>query len=222
MISELNKIAIIHLYLLGFEDEITNFTLSLTNPSTQTDLLKIDIWKEKIMLYKDAVSDPGSGIQPVSATWAKKHIFGFSDEEIRVDLQQQRIERAVGEELKATPLTIKKTGLFDNLDKLYGSVSGATTNTAQQATQSTDTGGFGNDLGSSLGGDLGLGGAGAPIGEPLAGEEGAPAPELAGENRLNNLNLLVENDIIKGKKFINFDQGANSLNELGDEIDKIL
>jgi hypothetical protein len=37
---------------------------------------------------------------PVSASWAKKHILGFSDEEIRLDLQQQRIERAVGEELK--------------------------------------------------------------------------------------------------------------------------
>jgi hypothetical protein len=47
MISELNKIAIIHLFLLGFEDELSNFTLGLTNPSTQADLLKIDIWKEK-------------------------------------------------------------------------------------------------------------------------------------------------------------------------------
>ena len=33
MISELNKIAIIHLFLLGFEDELTNFALSLHNPS---------------------------------------------------------------------------------------------------------------------------------------------------------------------------------------------
>ncbi len=42
MIQELNKIAIIHLFILGFEDELTNFTLGLTNPSTQADLLKID------------------------------------------------------------------------------------------------------------------------------------------------------------------------------------
>ena len=130
MIAELNKIAIVHLFLLGFEDELQNFTLGLTNPSTQADLLKIDVWKEKVLLYKDLVADPGNGIQPVSSTWAKKHIFGFSDEEIRLDLQQQRIERAVGEELKATPTVITKTGLFDNIDKLYGNPSGATANAA--------------------------------------------------------------------------------------------
>jgi hypothetical protein len=101
MLAELNKIAIVHLFLLGFEDELNNFTLGLTNPSTQADLLKVDVWKEKILLYKDLVADPGNGIQATSSTWAKKHIFGWSDEEIRLDLQQQRIERAVGEELKS-------------------------------------------------------------------------------------------------------------------------
>ena len=40
LIQELNKMAIIHLYLKGFEDELNNFTLSLTTPSTQADLLK--------------------------------------------------------------------------------------------------------------------------------------------------------------------------------------
>ena len=56
MISEMNKIAIIHLFLLGFEDELSNFTLALTNPSKQADLLAVDVWKEKILLYKDAVT----------------------------------------------------------------------------------------------------------------------------------------------------------------------
>jgi len=41
MLQELNKIAIIHLFILGFEDELSNFTLSLTNPSTQADLLGV-------------------------------------------------------------------------------------------------------------------------------------------------------------------------------------
>jgi hypothetical protein len=92
MLQELNKIAIIHLFLLGFEEEISNFTLGLTNPSTQADLLKVDIWKEKMLLYKDMVSDPGNGIQATSSTWAKKHLFNWSDEEIRTDLLQQRME----------------------------------------------------------------------------------------------------------------------------------
>ena len=51
MIAELNKIAIVHLFLLGFEDELQNFTLGLTNPSKQADLLMIDVWKEKVLLY---------------------------------------------------------------------------------------------------------------------------------------------------------------------------
>ncbi len=94
----------------------------------------MDVWKEKVLLYKDLVADTGFGIAATSATWAKKHIFNWSDEEIRLDLQQQRIERAVGEELKATPTVITKTGLFDNIDKLYGSQTGATS-TAGAATR---------------------------------------------------------------------------------------
>jgi hypothetical protein len=35
MIQELNKVAIIHLYMLGFHDELDNFKLSLNNPSTR-------------------------------------------------------------------------------------------------------------------------------------------------------------------------------------------
>ena len=76
MIAELNKIAIIHLFLLGFEDELNNFTLGLTNPSKQADLLMIDVWKEKVLLYKDLVTEIPNSIAPTSATWAKKHIFG--------------------------------------------------------------------------------------------------------------------------------------------------
>jgi hypothetical protein len=88
MIAELNKIAIVHLFLLGFEDELQNFTLGLTNPSKQADLLMIDVWKEKVLLYKDLVTEIPNTIQPTSATWAKKHIFGFSDEDIKLDVQQ--------------------------------------------------------------------------------------------------------------------------------------
>ena len=78
MIQELNKIAIIHLYILGFEDELQNFQLALTNPSSQADLLKVEQWQQKIQLYRDATTDPGNGILPVSSSWAKKHILGFS------------------------------------------------------------------------------------------------------------------------------------------------
>lgn len=122
MIQELNKIAIIHLYILGFEEELSNFKLSLTNPSTQGEMLKVEQWKEKVLLYKDLVTLV-DGIAPTSHTWAKKNIFNFSSDEIRLDLEQQRMERAAAAELENTPNVIKKTGYFDKIDRLYGDIS---------------------------------------------------------------------------------------------------
>lgn len=121
LVQELNKIALIHLYILGLEDELHNFNISLTNPSSQSDLLKIEQWKEKILLYKDATSDQSQmGILPVSHTWAKKNILGMSDSEVVLDLQQQRLERAMGAELVDTASIIKRSGVFDEVDKKYG------------------------------------------------------------------------------------------------------
>jgi hypothetical protein len=221
MIQELNKIAIVHLFLLGFEDELSNFTLGLTNPSTQADLLKVDIWKEKVLLYKDLVSDPGNGIQATSSTWAKKHIFGWSDEEVRLDLQQQRIERAVGEELKATPTVITKTGLFDNIDKLYGSATGGTATAAAATASGEETvapPSFGGEPPIPGGEDLGA----AP---PEAGAEPeAPAgePALAPESRKKDMNILIENNLIEGSRMIDLGQAQDSLGEISKELDKLL
>ena len=217
MIAELNKIAIVHLFLLGFEDELQNFTLGLSNPSTQADLLKIDVWKEKVLLYKDLVADPGNGIQPTSSTWAKKHIFGWSDEEIRLDLQQQRIERAVGEELKATPTVITKTGLFDNIDKLYGSTTGGT------ATAAT-TGGEDSGMGAPPSGGgfetAEPAGAEAPPAEaPPAGGETPPIPESVKKEKMN---ILLESGFAEQNRFFNLDQGQDSLGEISKELDKLL
>jgi hypothetical protein len=220
MISELNKIAIVHLFLLGFEDELQNFTLGLTNPSTQADLLKIDVWKEKVLLYKDLVADPGNGIQATSSTWAKEHIFGWSDEEIKLDLQQQRLERAVGEELKATPTVISKTGLFDNIDKLYGNTTGGTATAAA----TTTTGGE-----ESFGG-----GGGFETAPPAGGEEAAPPPPAEGgapeggeaavtpESKMKNMNLLVESNLLEGSTFLDLGQAQESLGEISKELDKLL
>ncbi len=212
MIQELNKIAIIHLFILGFEDELTNFTLGLTNPSTQADLLKIDTWKEKMLLYKDAVADPGSGIQAVSATWAKKHILGFSDEEIKLDIQQQRIERAVGAELTKTAEVIIHTGLFDTVDKLYGKKP-------DEPAGTTPEGGAPPEGGMS---DLG----GPP---PMGGEElgGAPPPppggELAPESILDrDMNLILEGDMVNGSEEIDLSKGRKSLLEIENKLDELL
>jgi hypothetical protein len=216
MIQELNKIAIIHLFILGFEDELTNFTLGLTNPSTQADLLKIENWKEKILLYKDAVSDPGNGIQAVSTTWAKKHILGFSDEEIKLDIQQQRIEKAVGAELQKTPEVIIHTGIFDNIDRLYGKKPG------EVATPPAE----GGDMGAPPSGDMGslggLGGGGGDMGAPPEAPEAPVGGEVTPESRMNDLNLILEDDLISGRDEIDLSKGRTSINEIETKLNELL
>ena len=207
MIAELNKIAIIHLFLLGFEDELTNFTLGLTNPSTQADLLKVDVWKEKILLYKDAVAAI-EGIAPVSVSWAKKHILGFSDEEIKLDLQQQRIEKAVGAELTNTATIITRTGVFDNVDKLYGGSATGTTSAAAAAPPPPP------------GGEMGGMGPEPELPPPPAGGEPGITPESLNKD---NLNILLESDsLIDVDSYIDLSRAKNSLGEMELQLKKLL
>jgi hypothetical protein len=207
MLAEMNKIAIIHLFLLGFEDELSNFTLGLHNSSKQADLLAIDVWKEKMLLYKDAVAAI-EGIAPVSVSWAKKHVLGFSDEEIKLDLQQQRIEMAVGAELKNTPTIIVHTGIFDNVDKLYGQQSG-TTAAAGATPPPPPDGGMGD-----------MGGVPPPPPGPEPGGDAGMTPE---SKTRDNMNILLESsDLINEDDFIDLSRARNSLGDIGDELDRIL
>jgi hypothetical protein len=211
MLAEMNKIAIIHLFLLGFEDELNNFTLGLNNPSRQADLLAIDVWKEKILLYKDAVTAI-EGIAPVSVSWAKKHVLGFSDEEIKLDLQQQRIEKAVGAELTNTPTIIVHTGIFDNVDKLYGQQTGTTAAAGAAPPPPPEMGGLGD-----------MGGGIPPPPPPPGPEPGGEAGVTPESKRRDNMNILLEsNDLINEDDFIDLSRARNSLGDIGDELDRIL
>jgi hypothetical protein len=179
LIQELNKVALIHLYLLGMEDELNNFTLSLTNPSSQSDLLKIEMWKEKITLYKDATSDQSQiGILPVSHTWAKKNILGFSDNEVVLDLQQQRLERAMGFELNNTQNVIKRSGVFDDVDAKYGI-------SEEEREKAMDAAG-----GEAPGGGMDMGGGSTP--EPPAAGGDAPLSESTKSKKSKILGMLGE------------------------------
>jgi hypothetical protein len=212
MIAELNKIAIIHLFLLGFEDELTNFTLGLTNPSKQSDLLGIELWKEKITLFKDAVAPIQDSVAPVSASWAKKHILGFSDDEIRLDLQQQRIERAVSAELGKTAEVITKTGLFDTLDSLYGKKDAAAGGAPAEGGAAPAGGASPEE-----GGMPPESGGGAP--PPPPAEGGGVTPENF--NR-NDLNLILENTLFDRDNTLDLSKGRLSINEIDDKINKLL
>jgi hypothetical protein len=120
IVQELNKIAIIHLYLLDFSlEELGDFTLSLTNPSTQQELLKAELLQQKAQVYTELTRSEG-GIAAMSHTNAKRLLFNLSDKEIVDDLKMQRMERAISQELQDSPLVIRETGIFTDIDKKYG------------------------------------------------------------------------------------------------------
>ena len=211
VIAELNKIAIIHLFLLGFDDELNNFVLGLTNPSKQADLLMIEVWKERVALYKELVTEIQNSLAPTSATWAKKHIFQFSDEEIKLDIQQQRLERAVAAELTNTATIITHTGLFDKVDELYKTKSG-TTQTAGAAGAPPEGGPAGGPPPPP----------GGPPPPPPPGPEPGGPPTLPENEKKNNLNILLENDNFLNEQYFNMSRGSNSLGDIEEELLKIL
>ena len=210
LIQELNKIALIHLHLLGLEDELNNFTLGLTNPSQQSDLLRIEQWKEKITLYKDATSDQSQvGILPVSHTWAKKNILGFSDNEVLLDLQQQRLERAMGFELTNSQTVIKRSGIFDEVDAKYG--------IPEEERQAAEAA-AGEEAGGAPGGaEPPMGGSPAPSGPP-PGEEGEPLSE---NKKSKLLGMLGEGEEDISALF-NMEKAQHNIYEIENKLNDIL
>ena len=74
VISELTKIAIVHLYSQGITDaELTNFELGLVNPSMIYEQEKVNLWSEKIRLAQDI-----QGLNMLSKEWVYDNIFKLS------------------------------------------------------------------------------------------------------------------------------------------------
>ena len=155
-LMELTKVASIHLFLLGFNDELNNFTLSMNNPSTQAEGLEIENMQKKIDAVRDAVSDPGNGLPVMSQTRALKQIMKWSEKEIKENLEEIRLEKGIAAELEKTTQIIKKTGIFDTVDRIYGE-PGAEYMDDQQGQV-------------GMGNDGGMGGGGAAPPPPMGGE----------------------------------------------------
>lgn len=155
LLMELNKIAITHLYLLGFTDELTNFSLSMNNPSTQIEAIELENLQKKIQITQTAVTDPGGGLPILSMHRALREIMKMSDKEIADNINEIRLEKALTAELEKTSQIIKRTGIFDPVDNIYGEVG---------AEYTDDAGGEGGEGGpDSLGGF----GGGADFGSDL-------------------------------------------------------
>jgi hypothetical protein len=123
MVSELTKIALVHLYTQGYRDEqLANFTLSLTNPSIIYDQERIALMKEKMDL---AAQMTETNLFPTDFIY--DHIFHLSEDQyaenrdlIREDAKRKfRISQIEAE--GNDPLeTGKSYGTPHDLASLYG------------------------------------------------------------------------------------------------------
>ena len=181
-LMELTKVATIHLYLLGFDDDLTNFTLTMNNPSTQAEQLELENLSKKISTVRDAVSDPGNGIPAMSLQRALKEIMKWSDKDIKENFEEIRLEKALAAEYEKTAQIIKRTGIFDTVDRIYGE-PGA------EYQEEQGGGPEGGPDGGPMGGGGGFGGGlddfGAPGGDEgleVGGEEGTePVQDMGAE-----------------------------------------
>jgi len=123
LLSELYKIALIHLYAQGYRDEqMTNFELNLTTPSIIYDQEKIALMKEKVDLAAQMMEN-----KLVPTDWIYEHIFHFSEdqyEEYRdliIQDQKRRFRLAQIETEGNDPLTTGRSyGTPHDLASLYG------------------------------------------------------------------------------------------------------
>jgi hypothetical protein len=155
-------------------------------------MLKVEHTQAKVTLYKDAVSDAGNGFGAYSMTRAKREILGMSDDEIKQDLLEQRMEKAAAAELANSANVIKHTGMFDIVDRVYGdfklALKGGAAGGAEGGAESEEGGaaGGGGGLGGSFGGggiggeDLDFGDEGEDEAATEAGGEAEAGAEVAG------------------------------------------
>ena len=189
-LMELTKVASIHLYLLGFDDDLTNFNLTMNNPSTQAEQLEIDNLQKKISAVRDAVSDPGNGLPVMSQTRALKQIMKWSDKEIKENLEEIRLEKGIAAELEKTTQIIKRTGIFDIVDRIYGEPGAEYQEDMQQGGPDGGMGGMGGGMpggGGSFGSDLdNLGAPGGDENGEINGAEGSEPTGEMGSNESGN------------------------------------
>jgi hypothetical protein len=78
MMSELTKIAVVHLYSQGYKDaKLVDFSLELTNPSTIFEEERVRILSEKLNASRDMLD-----AKMFSKEWVYDNIFGLSEDEV--------------------------------------------------------------------------------------------------------------------------------------------
>jgi hypothetical protein len=169
IVSELNKIAVIHLYSQGYRDEsLVDFTLELTNPSTIFEKEKIDVWKSKVEVSKDMQEQ-----KLFSKKWIYENVFSMSDQDM-INLQKQLIDDAKGT-YRFKQIEEEGNDPALNFLKSKGEESGGSGGSA-----GGDTGGAESGGAEAGGGETG---GGAEAGGAAGGAEAGGTPPLTEKKR---------------------------------------
>ena len=92
ILAELNKMAMIHLYAHGFDNEdLLEFELQLSNPSSIAQQQKLELINTKFAIASSAPEGM------VSKTWIRKNVMGFTRDEmdqINIEMMQEKIKDA--------------------------------------------------------------------------------------------------------------------------------
>jgi hypothetical protein len=158
VVSELEKIGIIHLYTLGFRgDDIISFDLSLNNPSKIAELQELEHWKTKF----DVAGSATEGY--FSRRWIAEHLFHLSEDEFLRNSRELIYDKKYDAVLQAQFEAATSNALGGGGDL---------------------GGGLGGDLGDDLGGDLGAEPLGAEAGAEPAADAAADAAAGADDSVL--------------------------------------
>jgi len=123
VLSELYKIALVHLYSQGYTGEqLTNFELDLTTPSIIYDQEKIALLTQKVDLAQKIMD-----LKILPSDWIYNHIFHFSEDQydeyrdlIIEDQKRAFRQNQVAEEGNDPKVTGKSYGTPHDLASLYG------------------------------------------------------------------------------------------------------
>ena len=99
VVSELAKISLVHLYLRGYdESSIYNFDLRLTNPSTVTEMMHLELMGSRFSAANDMADSP-----LLSKVYIQKEVLKLSDSEIatiKLETEQEAQQEHFIEQLK--------------------------------------------------------------------------------------------------------------------------
>ena len=196
IVSELNKIAMIHLYTHGYTDEdLLNFNLRLSNPSSIAQQQKLELIRTKFEI---------SGSAPeglLDREWIRKHILDLNDDEIsRIEKGKEK-DKLRDMELEGVQLPNDSPFSFgDESESDSGDVGGS------DASNTSDLENIGGDSEGESGGDAG-------------GLEGLFAGEMKSGKLMSEEELSEYDDLIEELDEVDEDK-KNEIGESGAKVSK--